>query len=392
MSAEPALGHSHPAGHSDPAGLADPADLADLTRQILARHRPGTVPADGLWAALEAAGVLVASLPASAGGAGLGLSGHAAVLTELGRAVAVTPYRDAVAVAAQVVASQMVASQMVASQMVAGQMVAGPGPAGMLSSRLATAWREPDAADPADPSTTAAPDGDGWRLTGRKTLVTEGLAAEVLLVTATGPAGPLVLAVPADAAGLDRQLQRPTDTVLGAATAWVALDAVAAGPDQVIGGVAVLTELLTRHALATCAEQAGVLAGAVDLTAEHVRQRHQFGRALGSFQAVSQRLADALIDVRALELALRQALRTAEAAGSLTDPQVQDTVDTAVYWAAQAGHRVAHTCVHLHGGTGIDLDHPAHRHFAAAKRLEFELGGATAPLRSLGTRLLKFPS
>jgi alkylation response protein AidB-like acyl-CoA dehydrogenase len=67
-------------------------------------------------------------------------------------------------------------------------------------------------------------------------------------------------------------------------------------------------------------------------------------------------------------------------------------IATAKFWAADAGHRVAHTAVHVHGGTGIDLDAATHRYFTAAKRTEFELGGATAQLRRLGAELAATPA
>jgi alkylation response protein AidB-like acyl-CoA dehydrogenase len=65
---------------------------------------------------------------------------------------------------------------------------------------------------------------------------------------------------------------------------------------------------------------------------------------------------------------------------------------TAKFWAADAGHRVAHTAVHVHGGTGIDVDGPLHRYFVAAKRNEFALGGVTAQLRRLGAELAATPA
>jgi len=64
-------------------------------------------------------------------------------------------------------------------------------------------------------------------------------------------------------------------------------------------------------------------------------------------------------------------------------------IATAKFWAADAGHRVAHTAVHIHGGMGIDTDHPTHRYFVAAKRTEFELGGATTQLRRIGAALAR---
>jgi alkylation response protein AidB-like acyl-CoA dehydrogenase len=61
--------------------------------------------------------------------------------------------------------------------------------------------------------------------------------------------------------------------------------------------------------------------------------------------------------------------------------------DTAKFWAADAGHRIAHTAVRVHGGVGIDMDHPLHRYFVAAKSCEFTLGSATAQLRRIGAAL-----
>ncbi|GAA1218563.1 hypothetical protein GCM10009675_46490 [Prauserella alba] len=69
------------------------------------------------------------------------------------------------------------------------------------------------------------------------------------------------------------------------------------------------------------------------------------------------------------------------------DTDVDVAIATAKYWAAEAGHRVAHTAVHVHGGVGIDVEHDVHRYFVAAKRAEFTGGGATAQLHRLGELL-----
>ncbi|MEU8657429.1 acyl-CoA dehydrogenase family protein [Actinoplanes philippinensis] len=128
-----------------------------------------------------------------------------------------------------------------------------------------------------------------------------------------------------------------------------------------------------RLVLGTAAQQLGVVERALEMTAEYARTRVQFGRPIGAFQAVSQRLADAWIDVEALRLAVWQAAGRPEPA----------EVATAGFWAAEAGHRVLHTAVHVHGGVGIDLDYPLHRYFLAAEHHEFLLGGATARLLDL---------
>lgn len=136
--------------------------------------------------------------------------------------------------------------------------------------------------------------------------------------------------------------------------------------------------LITRYTLGLCALQLGVTERALELTAEYARTRVQFDRPIGSFQAVAQRLADAYIDVAAIRLTLWQAAwRLSEGLDATEE------VATAKFWAADAGHRVAHTAVHVHGGTGIDMSHDVHRYFTAAKRHEFELGGATAQLLKL---------
>jgi acyl-CoA dehydrogenase len=126
---------------------------------------------------------------------------------------------------------------------------------------------------------------------------------------------------------------------------------------------------------------------ALELTAEYSKQRVQFDRPIATFQAVGQRLADGFIDVEAVRLTLWQAAwRLAEGL-----PAGQE-IDTAKFWAADAGHRVAHTAVHVHGGVGIDLDYPLHRYFVAAKRNEFALGTATEHLVSLGRALADEPA
>lgn len=134
--------------------------------------------------------------------------------------------------------------------------------------------------------------------------------------------------------------------------------------EHVPEGPEVAAWLAAHTAVGTCAAQLGVVEQALEMTAGHARSRVQFGRPIGSFQAVSQRLADAYIDVEALRLALWQAACSPGRA----------EVATAGFWAAEAGHRVLHTAVHVHGGVGLDLDYPLHRYFLAAKRHEFQLG------------------
>jgi acyl-CoA dehydrogenase len=179
--------------------------------------------------------------------------------------------------------------------------------------------------------------------------------------------------------GVTVQPQRLTDP---APAGRVLLDGVALDEGRVLGsrdGAVVADWLADRATVGLCARQAGVIERALELTAEYARHREQFGRPIGSFQAVTQRLADAYVDVEAVRLTMWQAawlLSSGSAAAA--------EVATAKFWAAEAGHRVAHTAVHVHGGIGIDVTYPVHRYFTAATHHEFALGGATAQLLRIG--------
>jgi 3-oxocholest-4-en-26-oyl-CoA dehydrogenase beta subunit len=381
-------------------------ELSALTRQIVTdrvtEDRLRTVEAGGdrfdplLWAGLASAGILASGLPESLGGAGLGLLEQCAVLAELGRAVAPVPY----------LASIVLGAGAVARFGTPGQQRRWAGPAARGELLLAAALSEDDGDDPRDPAVRAEWMAGRWVLTGVKTAVLGGARADLLLVPAGTPQGTLVfVAGPADD-GVTVQRQQVTD---GYSAGRLVLDAAALADDRVLGGPgldgpglggpgiggpglgggpaagAEITDwLVARGTVGLCALQLGVVERALELTAEYARTRVQFGRAIGSFQAVSQRLADAYIDCEAIRLTMWQA------AWRLSAGLPADTaIATAKFWAADAGHRIAHTAVHVHGGMGVDTSYPLHRYFVAAKHNEFTLGGATAQLRRIGAVLAR---
>lgn len=223
---------------------------------------------------------------------------------------------------------------------------------------------------PAVPVVTATADG---ALTGVKTLVRAGMAADAFLVTATGPSGAGVYLVDANAPGVERVAQKTSD---GDVAALVTFSGAAASQ---VGGADAPERLGQLLVALAAAEQLGVTEGALRLTSEYAKTREQFGRPIGTFQAVSQRLADGFIDVLGQRLTLWQAIwRLEEGVPAATE------VATAKLWAADAGHRIAHTTVHVHGGVGIDLDGEAHRYFTSGKRFEFLFGGATEQALAIG--------
>jgi 3-oxocholest-4-en-26-oyl-CoA dehydrogenase beta subunit len=343
------------------------AELAGLARKILAEQ-------ESPWDDLAAAGVLAAGLPEDLGGAGLGLLEQCSVLVELGRATSDVPY----------LASIVLGAGAVAAFGTAGQRERWAGPAGRGSVVLTAALAEEDGDDPRRPSARAVPADGRWVLSGVKTAVDFAPRADLFLVPCTSADGVRVFLVAPSDSGMTVEPQQLTDP---APAGRVVLDGVSLGEDRVLASrddaeMDVAGWLADRATVGLCALQAGVAERALELTAEYARNRQQFGRPIGSFQAVTQRLADAYVDVEAVRLTMWQAawrLSSGFAAGT--------EVATAKFWAAEAGHRVAHTAVHVHGGIGVDVTYPVHRYFTAAKHHEFALGGATAQLLRIGAAL-----
>ena len=348
-------------------------ELAGLARKILAER-------DTPWADLASAGVLAAGLPEALGGAGLGLLEQCSVLVEIGRATSDVPYLASIVLGAGAIAE-------FGSQ---SQRALWVVPAGRGSVLLTAALAEEDGDDPRSPSAAAVRTAGRWVLSGVKTAVPAGPRADLFLVPASAADGVMVVLVSACAAGVTVEPQQLTDF---APAGRVVLDGVTVDGDQVLGGASgaagAADWLAARATVGLCAAQAGVTERALELTAEYARNRVQFGRPIGSFQAVTQRLADAYVDVEAVRLTMWQAawLLAAGPAAAPAPAEVVAAVATAKFWAAEAGHRVAHTAVHVHGGLGIDTSYPVHRYFVAAKQHEFALGGATAQLRRIGAIL-----
>ena len=356
-------------------------ELSALVRRILTDRvtpeRLAEVEQDGrgfdadLWADLATTGILAAALPAGAGGDGFGPAEQCSVLAEIGRAVAPAPYLATIVLGAGAIAGFGSGDQVA--------RWAAPAATGGLV--IAAALGEPGRDDPRRPSARAERAGRTWRLRGTKTTVPAGVPAGLFLVPAATNGGTAVFCVDRADPGITAAPQRLTD---GDGAVRLELADVELADDRVLGPAdgSVAAWLLARATVGTCAHQLGVTERALELTAEHARNRQQFGRAIGAFQAVAQRLADAYIDVEAIRLTMWQAAWRLQAG-----LPCEEEIATAKFWAAEGGHRVAHTAVHIHGGVGIDTSHRLHRYFTAAKRNEFELGGATAQLRRLGAAL-----
>jgi alkylation response protein AidB-like acyl-CoA dehydrogenase len=323
-----------------------------------------------LWGKLIEADILSTAAPESLGGGGFGVLEQVAVLVALGRQMAAVPYLESVVLGAGALAkfgSQALPQEWATAAINGSKIIAvaldgemGEGPVKANAS------------------------GGGFKLTGSRTQITYGPVADAFLVPAETDSGTKVFLVAAGDPGVTISA---LDTTGHGSVGHLELQGVEADSDRVVGGDEVAAWLTTHGALGRSAFQLGVLERALELTSQYAREREQFDRPIGSFQAVSARLADGYIDVKGLRLTLTQA------AWRLSEDLPADVeVSTAAFWAADAGHRVAHTTVHVHGGVGIDVDHPVHRYFLAAKQTEFAVGGATGQLLRVGRELADTPA
>jgi len=324
----------------------------------------------GLWRKLIEADILTSASPASLGGDGFGVLEQVAVLVALGHQLAAVPYLESVMLAAGALA-----------RFGSEELQQGWGVPAVSGEKILTVALDGEMGEGPVQATRA---GDGYRLTGTRTQVGYGPVADAFLVPAETDSGTAVFLVAADDPGVT---VTPLETTGLGSVAHLKLDGTEVDGGRKVGEGVVATWLDTLATLGRSAFQLGVLERGLQLTAEYARTREQFDRPIGSFQAVAQRLADGYIDVKALRLTLTQAAwRVSE------DVPAEIDVASAAFWAADAGHRVAHTIVHVHGGVGVDTDHPVHRYFLAAKETEFALGGATGQLRRIGRELADTPA
>ena len=322
------------------------------------------------WPALADAGLLSLVVPTDHGGEGLGLAELAVVLRAVGQHAVQLPVWETLCVGALTLAAAGSDEQQKSflPGIASGDVV------------LAAGLREVGAGFPAVPATVVT----GDRVTGRKISVQYADRAAAILVSAVSGGRPVVGLVDPKADGvtliesassralLDGVVEHtvvlddaPIDLLPGA-------DAFHIAHDNAVAGLVVLA--------------AGLLAGARDLTADHIKGRRQFGRALAEFQAVAMQIADVFIASRTLDLAADNAVR--RIAEGL---DVRDDLAVAAYWTCAEAPDAIHTCHHLHGGTGVDETYPLHHHYSWLKDITHALGGpaGTLPLVAIESAAAK---
>ena len=241
-------------------------------------------------------------------------------------------------------------------------------PAIASGARLATLAVTEDAGrwEEAAVHTTARESGTGYVLQGHKSFVVDGCAADLLIVAARSRSGIGLFAVTGDAPGLTRTALVPLDRTRPLARlelAGVPARPVGAGRDA----WPVLEQTLDRAAVALAAEAVGGAQRCLDLAVAHARERAQFGRPIGSFQAVQHELADVLVAVEAA----RSAVSAAAGAGPDELPLL---ASTAKVYCSEAFVQAASQCIQVHGGVGLTWDHDAHLYLKRARASSLLLG------------------
>jgi alkylation response protein AidB-like acyl-CoA dehydrogenase len=358
--------------------------VRDLARQILGDlvhndslkdHGAGRIRLhEKIWKALTEANLTGIAIPEEHGGMGMDFLSLALLAVEEGRTTAPAPIWSTLVMGGMTITTFGSDAQKQAWL---------PGIANGTK-HMTAALTELESTDPLHPLTTAKRDGDAFVIDGVKSLVPGAQGAHGILVPASsedGAVGVFIVDPEADGVRLEDQ-----GTSCGNAHAHMTLEGVRVEADSVVGELSrdarVLRGLREFATAGLCAMQLGVSERSLEMTAEYARERVQFDRPIGSFQAVHQRAADAYIQTEALRLA------TLEACWRLGQGlDAADHLRVAKFWAAEGGQYTAYACQHLHGGIGIDVDYPLHRYFLWSTQVEHTLGSASAQLADLGAEI-----
>ena len=315
---------------ADQTALRDAAiDLLDAECDS-ARVRAASGFDAELWAAMVEQGWTAIAVPESAGGLGFGMVEAVVLLEQSGGHVAPVP------LAQQLIALTVLADTEWGAALIGGESVA------------------------AVARTTLEAHADGT-VSGRPEPVIYGARADVLVV----PAGENLVAV--DLRTIDRVPEPAMD--LTRELAWIDLDHT---PAAVVGGADEVAAHLDRGAVFHSAEMLGGAEAVMHLAVDYAKEREQFGRPIGSFQAVKHRCADMLVDVEGM----RSAVYHAAWALGAGDAEAPVAVATAKVWCSDAAVRVAESALQVHGGIGFTWESDVHLHLKRAQLDSVAFGDA----------------
>lgn len=319
------------------------------------------------WQSLADMGLLALNVPEDAGGLGASAVETMLVMQAFGRGLVVEPFVPTAVIGASLIAAGAPAGlrEDLLAALAGGEL------------RIAVATNEPDARfDLWHVSTRARKDGGGWLIDGRKCVVIAGDSAGKLIVPARtageagSPDGISLFLVDARAQGLEVAGFPGMD---GLRSAEITLAGVRA--EALLGeegrGYPLLESAVDRGIAALCAEAVGAMERALEMTAQYLNQRVQFGQPLAKFQALQHRIAD-------MSGALEQARAVALAATAGVDGDDRDArrraVSTAKVIIGQSGRFIGESAIHLHGGMGMSDEMDIGLYFKRLRCIDMTLG------------------
>ena len=310
--------------------------------------------------AAEQIGMQALAIPEELGGAGYGFDELAVVLEEAGRTLFTGPVLPSVVLAPAVL---LLSGDTGARERYLPSLADGSRIATVAVSEDTAMWSETDI------TVSATRDGDDWLLTGTKRYVLSGAQADLVLVAARTGAGVSLFAIESPATGLTIEPLPVMDlTRRLASLTFDRCRAVLIGEDGT--GWITLSQVFDQAIAALACEQVGAAAAVLEFTVDYLKVRQQFGRPIGSFQAIKHRCADMLVELESARSAAAYA-SSAIAAGA-EDASVAASI--AKVYCSQAFYHIAAESIQMHGGIGFTWEHPAHLYFKRAKSGEVLFG------------------
>ncbi len=359
-------------------------ELRSIVRQFLEAKSPESAVREQMdtengfdpevWKQMaEQLGLQSLIVPEEFGGQGFGYVELIVVLEEMGRSLLCAPFFSTVVLAtnALLVADDIDAKTDYLPGIAAGETIA------------ALAFTEPNGRwDESGIETTASNASGSWKLTGTKSYVIDGHTADLLIVAARTDAGVSLFAVAGDAEGLTRTALSTMDQTRKQAK--LDLDGV---EGRLIGtdgaGWATLSTVLDLAAVGLAAEQVGGAQMCLDMAVEYAKVRVQFGRPIGSFQAIKHKCADMLLEV---ESAKSAAYYAGWCASEMND-ELPAVASLAKAYCSDAYFHASAENIQIHGGIGFTWEHPAHLYFKRAKSSELLFGDPTYHRELLAQRI-----
>jgi alkylation response protein AidB-like acyl-CoA dehydrogenase len=327
-----------------------------------------------VWSQMgEQMGLQGLAIPEEFGGSGYSFVELGVVLEEMGRALLCAPYFSTVVLAANTLlhSGDDAAKKDFLPGIAAGETIA------------TLAFTEPSGKwDESGITMEASQDGGGWVLDGTKMFVVDGHTADLIIVAARTPGGVSLFTVVGDADGLTRTALSTMDQ-----TRKQAKLEFAGTPARLLGnegeGWNVLSTVLDLAAVALAAEEVGGGQKVLEMAVEYAKVRVQFGRPIGSFQAIKHKCADMLLEVESAKSAAYYGMWCA---AEMND-ELPSVASLAKAYCSEAYFHAAAENIQIHGGIGFTWEHPAHLYFKRAKSSELLFGDPTYHRELLAQRI-----